>query len=135
IKLGDARNAVQEKALLAFFRADSRARDIDVRIAGLTMLEAAAITTTMVIAQRPTPRDTWVFVKGDFTRHAELVTPGVPAILPQISTANPTRLDLARWLVDPRNPLTARVTVNRIWQHYFGIGLVETENDFGTQGT
>jgi hypothetical protein len=134
LKLGDARNAVQEEALLAAFHADSRARSIDTRIKGLKKQEAAAITSTLVVEQRPSPRETWVFIKGDFTRHDQVVTPGVPAILPQISAANPTRLDLARWLTDPLNPLTARVTVNRIWQHYFGLGLVDTENDFGTQG-
>ena len=85
--------------------------------------------------ERTAPRETHVFIKGDFTRQADLVTPAVPAILPQIDKPHPTRLDLARWLVDPRNPLTARVTVNRIWLHYFGIGIVETENDFGTQGS
>ena len=89
----------------------------------------------MVIAQRPSPRETFIFIKGDFTRHGDVVTAAVPAMLPQITAANPTRLDLARWLTDPRNPLTARVTVNQIWQHYFGLGLVDTENDFGTQGT
>ena len=81
------------------------------------------------------PRETHVLIQGDYTRPGDIVTPGVPSVLPPIPAPQPNRLDLARWLVDPQNPLTARVTVNRYWQHFFGLGLVETENDFGTQGT
>ena len=103
-------------------------------IAKLKKEEAAAVTSTLVIQQRPTPRESYVFIKGDFTRHGDPVSAAAPAVLPAIDVPHPTRLDLARWIVDPRNPLTARVTVNRIWQHYFGLGIVDTENDFGTQG-
>ncbi len=91
--------------------------------------------TTLVMAERKTPRESFIFIKGDFTRHADLVTPGTPAILPPLNVDQPTRLDLAKWIVDPTNPLTARVQVNRLWLQYFGRGLVETENDFGTQGS
>jgi mono/diheme cytochrome c family protein len=116
--------------------------------------------TTMVLAERATPRETHLLIGGDFTRKGMRVTPGTPAVLPALrkeegrrmkdekgndlidssfllppSSLQPNRLDLARWLVDPTNPLTARVLVNRIWGQYFGVGLVETENDFGTQGT
>ena len=71
-----------------------------------------------------------------FSAQGRRVTPGVPSVLPPLpAKGKPTRLDLAKWLVDPKNPLTARVTVNRMWQAYFGLGFVETENDFGTQGT
>jgi hypothetical protein len=96
----------------------------------------------MVLAERSVPRVTHVHLGGDFTRHGAEVKPGVPAALHGLKTyglqpvgTGPNRLDLARWLVDPDNPLVARVTVNRVWQRYFGKGLVETENDFGTQGS
>lgn len=96
-------------------------------------------TTTLVMKELAKPRTTTVFIKGDFTRPADTVEPGVPAILNKLSPSpaesHPTRLDLARWLVSRENPLTARVIMNRVWQQYFGRGLVETENDFGTMGT
>src|SRR5262245_23265767 len=94
-------------------------------------------TTTLVMQERKDPRETHIHIRGDFLRHGARVEPGIPAVLPQLPAdlKSPTRLDFARWLVDARNPLTPRVTMNRIWQKYFGRGIVETENDFGTQGT
>ena len=92
------------------------------------------VATTLVMAQRKTPRASHRFVNGDFTRPAEKVNPGTPAILHNFpNTKNSNRLDFAYWIASKNNPLLARVTVNRIWQHYFGIGIVETENDFGAQ--
>jgi len=93
--------------------------------------------STLVMQELPKPRATHLFINGDFTRKADPVKPGTLAVLPPLQPSNPARpnrLDLARWLVDPAHPLTARVIVNRIWQQYFGRGIVETENDFGTQG-
>jgi hypothetical protein len=92
-------------------------------------------TTTLVMKELPQPRKTTIFIKGDFTRPADEVKPDVLAILPPLKKEKPTRLDFARWLVARENPLTARVIVNRVWQQYFGHGLVETENDFGTMGS
>ncbi len=91
----------------------------------------------MVMRERNELRPTHRFVRGDFLRPAEQVEPGVPKALGALTPADsrPTRLDLARWLVSRENPLTARVMVNRVWMHFFGRGIVETENDFGTQGT
>jgi mono/diheme cytochrome c family protein len=92
--------------------------------------------TTLVLQELAKPRDTFVMINGDFTRKGTKVSPGVPGILHSLEASkSPNRLDLARWLVDRKNPLLARVTVNRLWQQYFGRGLVETENDFGTQGS
>jgi hypothetical protein len=73
-------------------------------------------------------------VRGDYKTFGDEVSPNTLAILPPLNATNPTRLDLARWLVSKENPLTARVTVNRIWQEFFGRGIVFTSEDFGTQG-
>ncbi|MBS0265144.1 MAG: DUF1549 domain-containing protein [Planctomycetes bacterium] len=95
-----------------------------------------SFVTTMVMQERAAPRETHIHIRGDFLRHGARVEPAIPAALPGLppEVKTPNRLDFARWLVDPRNPLTPRVTMNRVWQKYFGRGIVETENDFGTQG-
>ncbi len=93
------------------------------------------LTTSLVMKELPRPRETWIFLKGDFTRPGERVEPGTPAVLPASpSPSSPNRLGLARWITAPENPLVARVFVNRVWLQLFGRGLVETENDFGSQG-
>jgi hypothetical protein len=90
--------------------------------------------TTLTLTSREVPRETHVLRRGDFLKPTKQVAPGVPAFLHQLPAgAPPTRLTLARWLVDRRSPTTARVVVNRIWQAYFGMGLVSTPEDFGMQ--
>jgi len=103
--------------------------------------ERPRMPSTLVMEERDTPRVTRRFHRGSFLDPREPVLPGVPAALDRFRTAGGedaaplrTRLDLARWLVDPRNALAHRVTVNRWWQALFGLGLVETENDFGLRG-
>src|SRR5204863_3627632 len=84
---------------------------------------------------RSEPRETHRLERGDFLKPREPVTPGVPAFLhPLPPGAPPNRLTFARWLVDRRSPTTARALVNRVWQTYFGTGLVSTPEDLGTQG-
>jgi hypothetical protein len=94
-----------------------------------------SIPTTMVMAEMKKPRDTSILGRGQYDNPKDKVTPGVPSFLPPLPPNVPaTRLGLAKWIVDPANPLTARVAVNRYWQGYFGIGLVKTAEDFGSQG-
>jgi hypothetical protein len=94
------------------------------------------IPTTMVMAElTDKPRDTFILARGDYRNQTEKVTPGVPSVLPPLPKDVPVnRLALAKWLVDPANPLTARVAVNRYWQMYFGTGIVKTAENFGSQG-
>ena len=94
------------------------------------------VTTTMVMAEMEKPRETFVLGRGDYRNKTDKVGPGTPAVLPPLPAGAPlNRLTLARWLVDPTHPLTARVTVNRYWQLYFGQGIVKSSEDFGSQGT
>ncbi|AIE86097.1 PSD1 and planctomycete cytochrome C domain-containing protein [Fimbriimonas ginsengisoli] len=97
----------------------------------------ASVPTALVMKEKPAKGPLTCFVRhrGSFLDKAEEVTAGTPAVLPAPKKEPANRLDLAKWLVDPKNPLTARVEVNRIWESYFGRGLVETSEDFGTRGT
>ena len=94
--------------------------------------------STLAMSERAKPRKSFVQLRGDFLDPGADVEPATLSVLhrwnpPKDRVAN--RLDLANWINDPANPLTARVQANRMWQHLFGVGLVETENDFGYQGS
>jgi hypothetical protein len=93
------------------------------------------LPSVMVMEEMARPRDTFVLVRGDFQTKGEKVAPGVPAVLPPLPAGlKADRLALAKWLMLPEHPLTARVTVNRHWEQVFGGGLVKTGEDFGSQG-
>jgi hypothetical protein len=111
------------------------------RYAGLKDMQARlrqfekSVATSMVMAEMNEPRETFVLGRGDYRNHGAKVQPAVPAWLSGLPPDAPkNRLGLARWLVGPSHPLTARVTVNRYWQMYFGTGIVATAEDFGSQG-
>ena len=91
--------------------------------------------TVMVMEEMEPRRETFQLIRGSYDNPGEPVSPGVPAFLPPLPEGQKrNRLSFARWLVEPDHPLTARVTVNRFWQMYFGTGLVKTAENFGTQG-
>lgn len=93
------------------------------------------ISVTLVMQDLEKPREAHVMIRGQYDKPGELVKPGVPAIFPAMKSGErATRLDLANWLVSPEHPLTARVYVNRLWQQFFGYGIVKTVGDFGAQG-
>ncbi|MES2791951.1 MAG: PSD1 and planctomycete cytochrome C domain-containing protein [Planctomycetota bacterium] len=127
------------KPLIEYFKAHEISRQKFPMLQEIAELRAKepSFVTTLVMQERKKPRETHIHIRGDFLRHGIKVVPAVPAVLPPLpaEVQEPTRLDLARWLVSEQNPLTPRVTVNRLWQKFFGRGLVETENDFGLQGS
>jgi hypothetical protein len=142
LKTDPSKLTVAQKALLAERLAVNdpgreplakKVKDVE---AAIRKVEGEA-PNSLVMRRLPEPRPTFVHQRGDFLRPGDPVKPGTLAVMHPFKPAAEvaTRLDLAKWLVDPANPLTPRVKVNRVWMRYFGNGLVETENDFGTQGT
>lgn len=140
IPAGDrsARQAAKLRTAFLEAYAPEPIRDAARDLLGLREERARAIAsfpTTMVMQERPAPRETHVLIRGQYDRPGARVGPGVPGSLPPLpADAPPNRLGLARWLVSPENPLTARVAVNGYWTMLFGTGLVKTAEDFGVQG-
>jgi len=134
------RDAAQKAEIRKYYRENvsPQIKLLNTRLAGLrndrTEFEKS-IPTAMVMQEMESPRETFMLVRGQYDQKGEKVTAGVPASLPQLPEGAPAnRLSLARWLVDPVNPLVSRVAVNRYWQMFFGLGLVKTSEDFGSQG-
>lgn len=127
--IGSCNNAYGKDYCAAFKLNELRAK--------LNQLASATpqISYAPVLMDADTPRKTYVHIKGDWQQHGDEVQANTPAVLPPLPRGEKiTRLTLARWLVAPENPLTARVAVNRMWQELFGRGIVRTSEDFGTQG-
>ena len=105
------------------------------RVTALLAALEKEIPSTLIMRDEPSVRQAFVLNRGQYDQQGDKVAPGVPAFLPALpQDAAPNRLTLANWLIQPEHPLTARVTVNRLWQRYFGTGIVKTSEDFGSQG-
>ncbi len=136
---GDQRTKADRETIQDFYReelADDRALYQTAKRAREALKDYEDhIPETMVMEELPKPRDAWILIRGIYDKHGDQVQAGVPSILPSLpAEVAKNRLALARWLVDPKHPLTARVVVNRYWQMFFGTGLVKTAEDFGVQG-
>jgi len=150
----EKRSVVQKRKLRAYFvqhHADERLAAASERLEELRAKTSQYLNyqpTTMVMQESDKPREAFVLVRGQYDQRGEQVTAGVPAFLESTHLTprgedmsgsagrptSPNRLALAKWLVEPSHPLTARVTVNRLWQQLFDVGIVKTADDFGTQG-
>ncbi len=133
-----ARFAASESSVASELVSDPRFRELKDELAALAKQRSEMPgTATPVMGELPArlARPTYVFARGNWLDKEKKVEPGVPEVMPPLPDgAKADRLAMARWLVAPENPQTARVMVNRLWQELFGIGLVETADDFGTSG-
>jgi len=133
------RTAAQKADLAKFYRAniDNPATRADAEVAAARKKVdefRMTIANTMVMKELPQPRDAFILKRGEYDKKGDKVERGLPASLPPLPAGAPmNRLGLAQWLVAPSNPLTARVWVNRAWEKFFGIGLVRTTENLGSQ--
>ena len=132
------RTEAQQQELAKYFRTEVQGKKLSETIAARkkeTDEFERTIPTTMVMQEMATPRDTFILMRGQYDKQGDKVTAATPSFLPPLAEGLPSnRLGLAKWLVDERHPLTSRVIVNRYWQMLFGMGLVKTSEDFGSQG-
>jgi hypothetical protein len=135
VKPAAKRDKAQADKLAAHYRATSPGwKGLDAEVRALDARRKQLTTSTPVLREGPA-RPTHIHIRGNFLDKGEAVGPGLPAVFPQPPRGEPlNRLALARWLVSEDNPLTARVAVNRLWEELFGVGLVETSENFGAQG-
>ncbi len=141
-KAADKRSPEEQDALREHYLAnhDGPYRELAAKVTKLEgdkrRLETEGKIETLVWRDKK-PQPAHILIRGEYDKKGERVYRDTPAALPplkKVEGETPSRLDLARWLMTPEHPLTARVTVNRFWQQYFGIGIVETAADFGSQG-
>ncbi len=151
LTLAERDRSSEQKSQLDSFVADADAQLVTLVTAAAQHARSAPkdprdVIKAQTVSELAAPRTTQVHIRGDFLNRGVRVARSVPGVLPQLmrrgadreaepgQPSSPNRLDLAEWLVDSQNPLTARVIVNRVWQQFFGRGLVASDNDFGTQG-
>ncbi len=133
------RTEAQTAELHDYFRknVDSPLRKAEAKVADTKKQLAdfkIVLPTVMVMQEIATPREAFVLIRGQYDQRGDKVTASVPKVFPPLPADAPNnRLGLARWIVDPNNPLTARVWVNRVWEKFMGTGIVKTTENFGSQ--
>ena len=129
------RSAAQKQKLTAHHRdLDASFKKLNAEVKRALEARVKQISATTPVLKEIKARETFIQLRGNYQDKGEKVSAGLPASLSASPEPTPSRLTLARWLVNGENPLTARVAVNRLWEELFGIGIVETSEDFGTQG-
>ena len=128
------RNKAESDKLAQHFRSQSKeSKELEAELKKAESAYKAVAVTTPVMLDG-TQRDTFIHLRGNYEAKGDKVNPGLPSALASSISGPVNRLTLARWIASADNPLTARVAVNRLWEQIFGIGIVETSEDFGVQG-